>query len=61
MSDVHIEQLTVLGQRGTMVAPLDAHIPAGSTLAIIGESGSGKTLTATSLVGLLPRGFHAHR
>ena len=59
MSDVHIEQLTVLGQRGTMVAPLDAHIPAGSTLAIIGESGSGKTLTATSLVGLLPRGFHA--
>ncbi|TGD90857.1 ABC transporter ATP-binding protein [Mycolicibacterium sp. CH28] len=38
---------------------MDAHIAAGSTLAIIGESGSGKTLTAKSLVGLLPRGFRA--
>ncbi|WP_099022280.1 dipeptide ABC transporter ATP-binding protein [Mycolicibacterium palauense] len=59
MTDIRIENLTVLGPAGTVVEPLDAHIPPGSTLAIIGESGSGKTLTAKSLVGLLPRGFRA--
>lgn len=59
MTDIRIENLTVLGPAGPVVAPLDAEIAAGGTLAIIGESGSGKTLTAKSLVGLLPRGFHA--
>ena len=59
MTDVRITDLTVLSATGTVVAPLDADIASGSTLAIIGESGSGKTLTAKSLVGLLPRGFRA--
>lgn len=59
MTAVHIENLTVAGRGGPVVAPLDAEIASGSTLAIIGESGSGKTLTAKSLIGLLPRGFHA--
>ncbi|MEJ1156123.1 ABC transporter ATP-binding protein [Microbacterium marmarense] len=59
MSGVTIEGLTVLRQDTPMVAPIDLVIEPGRTLAIIGESGSGKTLTAKSLVGLLPRGFHA--
>ncbi|MGY4710437.1 ATP-binding cassette domain-containing protein [Mycolicibacterium sp. CBM1] len=59
MTDIRIENLTVFGPRGAVVAPLDAEIASGTTLAIIGESGSGKTLTAKSLVGLLPRGFRA--
>ncbi len=59
MSGVVIEGLTVIGHDGPMVLPLDARIEPGRTLAVIGESGSGKTLTAKSLVGLLPRGFRA--
>ena len=59
MHPVTIDGLTVIGHDGPMVQPLDAVIEPGTTLAIIGESGSGKTLTAKSLVGLLPRGFRA--
>ena len=59
MTEIRIEGLTVIGREGAVVAPLDADIGPGRTLAIIGESGSGKTLTAKSLVGLLPRGFRA--
>ena len=59
MSGVEIAGLTVIGHDGPMVKPIDAAIAPGRTLAIIGESGSGKTLTAKSLVGLLPRGFRA--
>lgn len=59
MSGVEITALTVIGHDGPVVHPLDARIEPGRTLAVIGESGSGKTLTAKSLVGLLPRGFRA--
>lgn len=59
MNGISIDGLTVIGRGGPVVEPLDAAITPGSTLAIIGESGSGKTLTAKSLVGLLPRGFRA--
>ena len=59
MTGVQITGLTVIGHDGAMVQPLDADIAPGRTLAVIGESGSGKTLTAKSLVGLLPRGFRA--
>jgi ABC-type dipeptide/oligopeptide/nickel transport system ATPase component len=33
-------------------------VPRGSLTAIVGETGSGKTLTALSVIGLAPRGFH---
>lgn len=56
---VDIVDLTISSENGTMVAPFSATIAQGKTLAIIGESGSGKTLSAKSLVGLLPRGFRA--
>ena len=59
MSGVEITGLTVIGHDGPMVQPIDAVIEAGHTLALIGESGSGKTLTAKALIGLLPRGFRA--
>ncbi|MEZ3161712.1 ABC transporter ATP-binding protein [Microbacterium sp. BWT-B31] len=57
MTGVRIEGLSVTGPDRVMVAPFDAEIAAGRTLALIGESGSGKTLSAKALVGLLPRGF----
>ncbi|WP_336633303.1 MULTISPECIES: ABC transporter ATP-binding protein [unclassified Microbacterium] len=59
MNGVRVRALRVQGPAGEAVAPLDLDIPAGGMLAIIGESGSGKTLSAKSLVGLLPRGFRA--
>jgi len=42
-----------------LVGPLDVEISAGACMALIGESGSGKSLTALALVGLLPAGLDA--
>lgn len=56
---LEVHGLTVEGPTGTIVEPLDFAVPAGRTLAVIGESGSGKTMTARSLTGLLPRGTSA--
>ncbi|WP_053382840.1 ATP-binding cassette domain-containing protein [Leucobacter celer] len=42
-----------------IVAPLDLAVVPGEMLAIIGESGSGKSMTARAITGLLPRGVHA--
>lgn len=41
-------------QRLTIVSQLSCRLHAGETLAIIGESGSGKTMAARALIGLLP-------
>ena len=37
------------------VASLSYTVPAGRTVAIIGESGSGKTASSRAIMGLLPR------
>src|SRR5690554_932916 len=58
-SAVEVSGLRVLGPAGETVAPFDFTIPATQTLALIGESGSGKTLSAKALAGLLPRRFSA--
>ncbi|HEY2133236.1 MAG TPA: ABC transporter ATP-binding protein [Acetobacteraceae bacterium] len=39
-----------------MVRSVDFHIAAGETLALVGESGCGKSMTAFALARLLPRG-----
>ena len=43
--------------RGTVhaVSGLSYTVPAGRTVAIIGESGSGKTASSRAIMGLLPR------
>lgn len=56
---VVVTGLTVDGPSGVIVQPLSFSVPPGRTLAIIGESGSGKTMTARAITGLLPRGTHA--
>src|SRR5690606_1822496 len=45
--------LSVMGE--TVVSNLSFAIGPGERLGLIGESGSGKTLTAMAAVGLLPR------
>ncbi|MGK0742497.1 ABC transporter ATP-binding protein [Leucobacter sp. Z1108] len=54
-----VEKLAVTGPSGAIVHPVDFVVPPGRTLAVIGESGSGKTMTARALTGLLPSGVTA--
>ncbi|MFK4728785.1 ABC transporter ATP-binding protein [Agromyces mediolanus] len=59
MTGIDVALDGIEGPAGRMVEPLSFAIAPAASLALIGESGSGKTLTAKSLVGLLPPGFHA--
>ncbi len=56
-----VEQLSVSlsGPRGAMpvIENLSFSVAAGETLALVGESGCGKSITALALMGLLPAGF----
>jgi peptide/nickel transport system ATP-binding protein len=57
---ITLEALTILDARGVaIVDQIDLCVPAGRPLAIIGETGSGKSLIAQAVLGLLPRGFRA--
>lgn len=51
MSLLHVDNLTVTatGSTTALVGPLNFELAAGEKLGIIGESGSGKSLTALSL------------
>jgi ABC-type microcin C transport system duplicated ATPase subunit YejF len=42
-----------------LLGPLDLHVNAGECLAIVGESGAGKSLTTLALLGLLAPALHA--
>ena len=53
-----VEGLTVSTTAGTaLVRDVSFTVEAGTHLGVIGESGSGKSLTATAIVGLLGRGL----
>jgi energy-coupling factor transport system ATP-binding protein len=54
MSDLRFECVTFTYPGGpTVLVGIDLHIPAGTTLALVGANGSGKTTLARHLVGLL--------
>ncbi len=55
--DVRHLQASVSDRRGTwpVLQDISFHIDAGETLGLVGESGCGKSLTALSVLGLLPR------
>ncbi|MDU7103452.1 MAG: dipeptide/oligopeptide/nickel ABC transporter ATP-binding protein, partial [Corynebacterium sp.] len=61
MSLLHVDNLTVTapGSTTALVGPLNFELAAGEKLGMIGESGSGKSLTALSIMGLLPDGVRA--
>ena len=52
---LNVENLHIEG----LLEPLSFTLAPGERLGIIGESGSGKTLTALSIMGLLPKGLRA--
>ena len=55
---LQVEGLTVRDAAGSsLVEAMDIHVGAGERVGIIGESGSGKSITALSLMGLLPEGL----
>ncbi len=47
------------GSSINMVESLSLEIPEASVFGLAGESGCGKSLTALSILGILPRGMHA--
>ena len=61
MSLLHVDNLTVTatGSTTALLGPINIDLAAGEKLGIIGESGSGKSLTALSIMGLLPDGVRA--
>lgn len=44
--------------RKTLAEDVSLHVAAGEVLALIGESGSGKSMTCLAVMGLLPGGVH---
>jgi len=57
MSLLAIDRLSVRLGDATLVRELSLAIAPGERLGLIGESGSGKSLTAMAVLGLLPRGL----
>ncbi|THH34397.1 ABC transporter ATP-binding protein [Aliishimia ponticola] len=57
MLDIRNLKVALPTERGTLnaVRGVDLSIAKGETLCLVGESGCGKSLTATALMGLLPR------
>jgi peptide/nickel transport system ATP-binding protein len=54
-----IRDLTISAGAGSLVGPISFEVEAGGRLGLIGESGSGKSLTALAIIGLLPEGLSA--
>ncbi|MGQ4383764.1 dipeptide/oligopeptide/nickel ABC transporter permease/ATP-binding protein [Streptomyces sp. SAS_270] len=56
---LHVRELTVTaGPDTTLVSDVTFAIGAGETVALVGESGCGKSMTALAVLGLLPDGVH---
>ncbi len=51
-----IEKLSVKAGTITLLDDISMHLYKGRTLGILGESGSGKSMTAWAVLGLLPKG-----
>jgi peptide/nickel transport system ATP-binding protein len=56
---LQVTDLRVTGPGGPIVPQMDLSVDAGETVAIVGESGCGKSMTAKAMIGLLPRGVSA--
>ena len=54
-----VDNLSIQAGTTTLVSNLSFTLERGERLGLIGESGSGKSLTALATTGLLPRGLSA--
>ena len=59
MSILDVSGLTVRSASGALVRDVSFSLAAGERLGLIGESGSGKSLTSLAVTGLLPDALHA--
>ena len=59
MSIVEVDRLSVNLAERPLVREVSFALDASDRVGLIGESGSGKSLTALALLGLLPEGMHA--
>ncbi|MFN2745475.1 MULTISPECIES: ABC transporter ATP-binding protein [Bacillus] len=59
MPILSIESLSISSRQQTIVKNVSFSIGEGEWLALLGESGSGKSLTASAITGLLPDGLTA--
>ncbi|KAB1947086.1 ABC transporter ATP-binding protein [Micromonospora sp. ALFpr18c] len=58
MSLLAVDRLAICTADGTpLVSDISFELPSGGRLGVIGESGSGKSLTTLALLGLLPAGL----
>lgn len=58
-SGLTVDTLTICAGENVLVRGVHFHVPAGKVVALIGESGSGKSLTAKAIMGLLPHTLSA--
>ncbi len=49
---------TVGGGEAELLSQVSLHLRRGEVLGLVGESGCGKSMTASAILGLLPRGAH---
>lgn len=59
MNVLEVADLGVHAGPAPLIKDVSFHIGPGERVGLIGESGSGKSLTAMSIMGLLPEGVHA--
>ncbi|MBP1325791.1 peptide/nickel transport system ATP-binding protein [Leucobacter exalbidus] len=56
---LRVDHLNVRTPHRTLVSDFSLHMQRGERIGLIGESGSGKSMTTTALLGLLPNGVTA--
>jgi peptide/nickel transport system ATP-binding protein len=59
LSVLSVNHLSVVGKQGTIVNNISFNIHRGEWFALVGQSGSGKSLTAAAIGRLLPPGLRA--
>lgn len=57
---LRVSDLTISTHQRELVHPLSFEIAPGERVGLIGESGSGKSLTSSAVMGLLPQELEAH-